>query len=662
MKSKMSFFNKGIFKQDLKQHGWIGVIYLLCLLFVVPLQMLLLSSGDETNFQYYLGGVKDYFSINLEGQLMFLFTVPVVAGIFLFRYLQNETSVDMIHSLPVKRKVHYFSHVISGICMLILPILITAIFSLIIMKTNSGFNKVLTLQELLTWAGIICLLTIFLFLLTVLVGMITGISVAQGILTYILLFLPAGLLILLTENLSRILFGFSNSYFMRQDIDSLAPFVRFTSIVNKPFSITEIVIYALFTVGFLIVGKVLYDYRHLERAGDTITFPFLKPIFKYSFTFCTTLLSVAYFAGSREDEIGWSIFGYVSGAIIGYIASEMILQKTWRIVRPNLFIGFGGYSIVIALLYFSLVTDVFGYEKKLPSSDEIEAVYIESGDYLYKRDYDEELTYSSDKLYIQDIRKLHKEIIQQKNQLVNKNRYVHEPTTLLVYKLKNGKTIAREYTFSNKLFQTELKPIIGSMDYKKSHLPLTAKGEKADQVEISSNAPIAKNLTLKDPKEVEELKKLFEKDYLAQSYEDIVSPLTPWGQMVFSKHFPSNVPDVYVHLEISSSYKEVEKWLADKNYLNRVKLLPEDIATMEIVKGSQGKGEDRHDYEKAFRHATGKRVEIKDKKIIEKVLDKFTDYDEETTYFIKMKFINGNDWYVTIREENIPRELIKDLK
>ncbi|MED4454626.1 hypothetical protein [Metabacillus fastidiosus] len=665
MKLKISFFNPGIFKQDLRQHGWIGVIYLLCLLFVLPLQMLLILSKDDS-YLYYIKDLTNYFEIGRDGQLMFLFTLPVIAGIFLFRYLQTEASVDMTHSFPVKRTVHYVSHIISGIFMLILPIVITAIFAFIITKWDAGFNKVFTFPELLNWIGITSLLTVFLFLLTVLVGMITGISVVQGILTYVVLFLPTGILLLLNANLNRILFGFSSSHSLYENSEVLSPFIRFTEIVYKPFSTVEIIVYCIFTIVFLITGKILYDRRHLERAGDAIVFPYLKPVFKYGMTFCTMLLSGAYFSSIQNGSTGWLIFGYISGSIIGYIISEIILQKSWRILKPSMAISFGGYSIIIVLIYFSLSTDVFGYEKKLPSLDNIEAVYLENGDYLYQGHYDYELRSSSDPSYIQDVRKLHEAIIQQKNQVIKKADEVYKPTTLLIYKLKNGKEIAREYEFSNKLFPIELKPVIESIEYKKAHFSLNYAAKKANVVEMYSNAPINKNLKLTDPKEIEELKKAIEKDYLAQSYEDITSPGTAWGRIDFSRSNPSpySQENDYAGMDLKSSYKETEKWLTDKNYLSRVKLLPEDVVTMEIKKDNNGFSKEESDIniETYYNELTSKKIEVTDKKLINEVLNKFSDYDEKANYYVKMRLINGNEWYVVLREKNVPAELLQALK
>ncbi|MED4460956.1 hypothetical protein [Metabacillus fastidiosus] len=663
MKLKISFFNPGIFKQDLRQHGWIGVIYLLCLLFVLPLQMLLIISNEE-NYPYYIKELTNYFQVAAGGQLMFLFTLPVIAGIFLFRYLQTEASVDMTHSFPVKRNVHYFSHIISGVFMLVLPIVITAAFAFIITKWDAGFNKIFTFPELLSWIGIASLLTVFLFLLTVLVGMITGISVVQGILTYVFLFLPIGILSLLNLNLGQMLFGFSSSYYLYENLEVLSPFMRFMEIASKPFSSVELIIYCILTIIFLIAGKIIYDRRHLERAGDAIVFPYLKPVFKYGMTFCTMLLSGAYFSTIQDGSTGWLIFGYISGSIIGYIIAEIILQKSWRILKPSMAISFGSYSIIIVLIYFSLSTDVFGYEKKLPSLDNIEAVYLENGDYLNDGYYGQEVRFSSDQTYIQDVREFHEAIIQQKSQIIERDNTIYHPPTLLVYKLKNGGKVAREYVFPNKLFAIELKPVIGSIEYKKTHFPLNNAAKKANVAEISSNAPINKNLKLTDQKEIAELKTAIEKDYLAQSYEDITSPGTPWGSLEFSHRNPSvyGEESYYTHLQLKPSYKETEKWLADKNYLTRVKLLPEDIVTLEVIKGNNDFSQQEIDIEAYYRELTNKKVEVTDKKLINEVLNKFSDYDEEANYYVKMRFVNGNEWYVVLREKNVPAELLQALK
>ncbi|OEH92500.1 hypothetical protein [Bacillus solimangrovi] len=87
MKSKKSLFNVGIVKQDLRQHGWVSVLYLLGLLFALPLQMLMIN---EDSFRSTYDNLETYFDIGVTIQIIFIYTLSILAGIFLFRYLQTK--------------------------------------------------------------------------------------------------------------------------------------------------------------------------------------------------------------------------------------------------------------------------------------------------------------------------------------------------------------------------------------------------------------------------------------------------------------------------------------------------------------------------------------------------------------------------------------------
>ena len=60
MKSKKSFFKPVVVKQDLRQHGWVSIVYFILLLFALPLEMLQLADREYIIFSDY----KNYFMIN----------------------------------------------------------------------------------------------------------------------------------------------------------------------------------------------------------------------------------------------------------------------------------------------------------------------------------------------------------------------------------------------------------------------------------------------------------------------------------------------------------------------------------------------------------------------------------------------------------------------
>ncbi|GAE95103.1 hypothetical protein JCM21714_4312 [Gracilibacillus boraciitolerans JCM 21714] len=53
----------------------------------------------------------------------------------------------------------------------------------------------------------------------------------------------------------------------------------------------------------------------------------IKPIFKFGgVTFCFMLLGGTYFGLVQGQYVAWISFGYLFGAILGYLLTEMLLQ------------------------------------------------------------------------------------------------------------------------------------------------------------------------------------------------------------------------------------------------------------------------------------------------------------------------------------------------
>ncbi|MEH7488281.1 hypothetical protein [Priestia megaterium] len=123
MQSKTSSFNRGMWIQSMRNVGWIGALYTLVLLFILPLQIILRYTGEVNENGMYTEKLKTLFEVVGSLQFLFMFTVPVVLAIFLFRYIQTKSAADYIHSLPIsilaKRIIrnciisftcYYFSH------------------------------------------------------------------------------------------------------------------------------------------------------------------------------------------------------------------------------------------------------------------------------------------------------------------------------------------------------------------------------------------------------------------------------------------------------------------------------------------------------------------------------------------------------------------------
>ena len=119
MTSHRLYCNRSILIQNFRQHGWISILYLLALLFVLPLFMMGRTAEDRYS-------ISTLFAVNGSGQGLMILIFPVLAGVFILRYIQSNKQSILIHSLPLRRQHILSTNLISGIIMLLIPIWVVA--------------------------------------------------------------------------------------------------------------------------------------------------------------------------------------------------------------------------------------------------------------------------------------------------------------------------------------------------------------------------------------------------------------------------------------------------------------------------------------------------------------------------------------------------------
>jgi len=256
MKSKTSFFNKGIFFNSLKRFSWIGIVYFIALFLTVPMKILMYH---DNNFKYTNRPFNNIFNFNPEIQALLILTVPVITAMALFTYLHSKKLGDLIHSLPIKREKIYNNYIVIGIMLLIIPLIINGI-TLIILNFSLDLGKYYNVKDVLIWISVASTMNVTVFLASVFVGMNTGILIGQGILTYVALFLPVGLFLLLGYNVQLFLYGFSSQYYFIKNIELLSPITRAFELWNKryPMTLTEVFVYILISIVLYFLAKYLY--------------------------------------------------------------------------------------------------------------------------------------------------------------------------------------------------------------------------------------------------------------------------------------------------------------------------------------------------------------------------------------------------------------------
>lgn len=581
------FFNSSMIRQNLRQHGWIGIIYTLGLLFALPLQMFM-NSNPTAKPQ----NVKSLFFVGGEIQMMFAVTVPIAAGLFLFRYLQARMSSDLYHSLPLRREHLLTSQTVSGLILLMVPVWLTAAVAAIV-RPLDGNMFIYSGAAVWKWALTLSILTLFLFIFSLFVGICTGQSILQGMVIVILLLLPVMMIKLINQHLGMYLFGYPEWYVIMTHIEVWSPILHMVYVKTNPFYAWHLWIYAALSVLFMGLSIVLYRKRHSEKAGQAIAFSYFNPLFKAGFMLCTMLISGIYFGELKQGQPGWVIGGYIAGALLGYIAAEMIIRKTWHILSRRAPVEFVLYSALLGLLLYIPVTSVTGYEGRVPDGDKVASVYAGSNYRMFTENMNvdgrpssslnREEAFTENKNYIEAVRKLHQAVVTTRPEGPSYDYYGFGDFRQmdLVYQLANGRIVHRAYMIPAKGFEPELREVMESEGYKRMEYMLSRLDTDIESIRMSY---FNRAISISDPQDVKEFVDILKREYLNMSYDDQTS-----NRMSLASIQTMNKPDatgyqLYNGFDWKPSFHELETWLTQKGYGDKVRVKASDIISAEIIK------------------------------------------------------------------------------
>ena len=606
-------FNKGLFSSDLKRLWWVSALYSIALLFILPFYHLLQGTSKENEWAW--EGLKESLKLSFdhsEFQVMLIYAIPVLVAVLLFSYLHSNRSTATMHSFPVTRKQLFCTHWGAGVVLLTVPVIITGLV-LMLVQQATFLQEAYTLGNIFSWMGLTLLFDILFFALAVFVGMYTGNPAAQIIFTYILLALPFGLYELVRYNLSIFLYGFSNAPLHQSLIDSLPPYALLSGHIGKEaFSTGNFIEYLILILVIFAFALVAYKARKLEAAGDVVAFSIVRPIFKYGVTLCTMLLVGAYFASISDGSLAIAAFGYFFGSLLGYVIAEILLQKSFMIIRTG-YKGYLVYAILLAVALFAVQTDAFGYVNRVPQPEEIEEVFLGSINYwsdineTKSGEANKEIT---DSIYqpqgvffktpqnIKNVTDLHHKILQIKPPLEG-------PQQFIIYSLANGKHLIRQYNLDEKKLAANLKPVYESVEYKEGKYPVLRQNPNAVKIiEIRDPRTPKEPAILADKVVISQLMGALRKDLMNATYEQMISQ---------KQNLPTiDITDTNDKIQsygIPNSYTSVSDWLKQNNYFKKNILQLNEIknAVLEAPNSDPD--------------VTPKRVEIRDPVLINELLN-----------------------------------------
>lgn len=397
MRSATSFFDKTLFRSQLK-HTWpLWLGYTALWLFLVPVALFSELSAYQGSYS-----AADASSLLLNAGVRGGVFISFVFGLFFamlaFSHLTQSRATNGFHALPVRRETIFLTAYLTGLFCQLSTILVTFLLGAAVSAPlHLSFWSVTAAAM-----GSAMLEAVFFYSFAVLCMMMTGQILAAPVFYFVGNILVPGMEYLLRNFAGNFLYGYSGHadvtlgflspplymYTMCTEVaiasietcESDSYYV--TAYALERGSLMILAAYALAGLVIALIALLLYRTRKSEMTGSTVAFPWATPIFKYGVAFCTAVAlgQLLYFflfgqyRSSGSDSLPGTILCMAAAGLVGYFAAEMLIKKSFRVFRA----GAKGAAIVagaLVLLGVAMSFDLTGYEKRVPDESEIESVY-----------------------------------------------------------------------------------------------------------------------------------------------------------------------------------------------------------------------------------------------------------------------------------------------
>lgn len=451
------------------------------------------ENNTYINEQYYSPNNYDrehYIEILYNPIVLFIiFVLPVLVSILLFKYTNEEKSSSFIHGLPISKRKLYITNILTGIVMYVIPFLVNLI---IILLLNLGeMGKYLQFTDIIKWFGVCMLYNTMFFAFATFIGTFCASKISHGLLTYILMYAPVGILVLTSAFVEDILYGFKGFSTNIEEFTKL-PFIKIIEDFREmsayylsqtiKLEASTIIIYIIAIIIMLVLGYFIYKRRKLEITKEFIAFKGIRSFVKYAATFLVNLLSYMYFYYVMDEHKIQTLLASFIITLIAYLIIEMILKKTYKVFKS--IIGFIIYAVIITIAFIILNTGAFGYETRIPKVEDVQEVSFEVRN---------ETINFKEKQNIENIINLQQKIVDEKKK--GYNEYTLE------YKLKDGRKIIRKYAINNSLYKEELNKILTSNEYYEEKVKQISDIQKIKKISINinyKNQYSTKTITIKE--------------------------------------------------------------------------------------------------------------------------------------------------------------------
>lgn len=438
MTSKTSCFNSGLMRRSLLKGAPLWGLWLLFWLLLLPVH--LLTRQDLVPFEL----------------TRYLFDCLVVAGTFgvffyglavawlQFAWLYRTRSAYHYASLPIRRETQFVSRFLAGLLFHLVPALAV---TLLTMAAGAAKGENVVVPALIFLA---CSTLMFLFYygLAVFCAHLTGHVAAMPVLYLIANFLAPVLEYVLLLVADALIFGLSANqhlwplwlsplyYCLNRNVFSMEWLNRGGVTIGYVFTGWKpVLLFGAAGLVLAILAFLLFRRRRMESAGDVIAVSWLKPVFRYGVTLCCGLtlgmIIATLILNSSQIHFGTLLVCILFASVVGFLAAEMLLEKTIRVFQKKNFLRLGGALVAMTLVLLACRYDVFGFTRYVPKADGVVSVSLDGRQPV------------ANSTIIEKTIALHQEIVNHRHELENaSDSGLHYRIT---YYLRDGGRVERYY-------------------------------------------------------------------------------------------------------------------------------------------------------------------------------------------------------------------------
>ena len=471
MASGTSCFNSALYRKTLTRFWPLWTLWGVLWLLLLPLSQL------SRYFDWVREGRSDSALVENFQEILSLqevgvwlaALVGVLAAMAVFSYLYSARSACMMHALPLRREGLFLSQYLAGLTMLVLPLAAVALVTLAVgMAVVPSWGWGQALPAVGIWLACMSGVCLFFYSFACFCAMFTGQLLALPVFYAILSWLVVVINFLVTALMEQFFYGYQANY-LPAWVEFLTPVsllrqacywgVRDVyddgALVRGLAAPQFVALYAGIGVVFALLALWVYRGRQVESAGDVVSVPLVRPVFKYGVALCSGLclgvFTTQILGWYNTDSTPVLVVCVLLWTAAGYFAAEMLLKKSFRVLR-----AWKGCTAAVAVMVFLCavcVFDLFGVETRVPDPDRVISMEADAG-MGYPGDSGRLTLTTSDRGIIEQVTALHQAMVNERERVGTEagDDYISLRVT---YRLENGSTLSRQY-YSVPVFRDEI--------------------------------------------------------------------------------------------------------------------------------------------------------------------------------------------------------------